>query len=209
MSMPSVGTRAGAESVLLAAGAHRLEVFAQHRHAEHQDALTHGQPPVCHKITISYKGEKETYDSYCPTQRSQTFGKQRLVITHRQADLSESAICLISHKLNWQAPGITRIRRHRGPVEVYPEEGKAEGLDQYQVRDFTARSRHIALGAVTYSLLRAAPTPPPSFTNFHVRSRRSLMARQARVSAPLRRRPSGPWRPASRPRWPRGRRSAR
>ncbi len=160
LKVPSVGTRAGAESVLLAAGAHRLEVFAQHRHAEHQDALTHGQPPVFHKITISYKGEKETYDSYCPTQRSQTFGKQRLVITHRQADLSESAICLISHKLNWQAPGITRIRRHRWPVEVYPEEGKAEGLDQYQVRDFTARSRHIALGAVTYSLLRAAPHAP-------------------------------------------------
>jgi hypothetical protein len=56
----------------------------------------------------------------------------------------------------WQAPGITRIRRHRWPVEVYHEEGKVDGLDQYQVRDFEAISRHVALVAVTYSLLRAA-----------------------------------------------------
>jgi anti-sigma-K factor RskA len=58
--------------------------------------------------------------------------------------------------LNWQAEGITRIRRHRWPVEVYHEEGRAEGLDQHQVRDFAAISKHIALVAVTYSLLRAA-----------------------------------------------------
>lgn len=48
----------------------------------------------------------------------------------------------------------------QGPVEVYHEEGKAEGLDQYQVRDFTAVSRHIALVAVTYSLLKAAQHDP-------------------------------------------------
>jgi hypothetical protein len=41
-------------------------------------------------------------------------------------------------------------------AEVYHEEGKEEGLDQYQVRDFEAVNRHIALVAVTYSLLRAA-----------------------------------------------------
>jgi hypothetical protein len=62
----------------------------------------------------------------------------------------------ISNKLKWQAAGITRIRRHRWPVEVYHEEGKADGLDQYQVRDFEAISRHISLVAVTYSLLRVA-----------------------------------------------------
>jgi hypothetical protein len=62
-----------------------------------------------------------------------------------------------SNRLIWQASGITRIRRHRWPVEVYYQEGKAEGLDQYQVRDFQAISRHIGLVAVTYSLLHAAP----------------------------------------------------
>ena len=45
-------------------------------------------------------------------------------------------------------------------MEVYHEEGKAEGLDQYQLRDFSAIQRHIALVAVVYSLLRAAQHDP-------------------------------------------------
>ena len=45
-------------------------------------------------------------------------------------------------------------------MEVYHEEGKAEGLDQYQLRDFEAIERHIALVAVVYSLLRAAQHDP-------------------------------------------------
>jgi hypothetical protein len=160
LQVPYVGTLAEDDQVLLAAGATRLEAFVRHLHAEHQHALAHGKQPVFQKITIRYKGEKETYYSYCHTHRLQHFGKQRLVINHRQADLSDSARFFISNQLHWQAPGITRIRRHRWPVEVYHEEGKAEGLDQYQVRDFTAISRHIALVAVTYSLLRAAPHDP-------------------------------------------------
>ena len=79
------------------------------------------------------------------------------MINHRHQDLSDSAIFFISNRLTWTAKGITRIRRHRWPVEVYHEEGKADGLDQYQVRDFEAIGKHIALVAVTYSLLRAAP----------------------------------------------------
>jgi hypothetical protein len=68
-----------------------------------------------------------------------------------KTDLFSSA-----NRLVWQAEGITRIRRHRWPVEVYHEEGKAEGLDKYQLRNFSAIQRHVALVAVVYSLLRAA-----------------------------------------------------
>ncbi len=107
-------------------------------------------------IKVRYKGQRETYYSYCRSHRVKNFGKQRLVINHCKEDLSDSPRFYISNRLNWQAPGITRIRRHRWPVEVYHEEGKAEGLDQYQVRDFEAIIRHIALVAVVYSLLRAA-----------------------------------------------------
>jgi len=59
-----------------------------------------------------------------------------------------------------QAAGLTRIRRHRWPVEVYHEEGKAEGLDRYQLRDFRGLERQVALVAVVYSLLRAAQHDP-------------------------------------------------
>jgi hypothetical protein len=100
-------------------------------------------------LSIAYKGAQETSYSYCNTHHIHHFGKQRLVINHRKADLSDSAASFVCHKLQWQAGGITRIRRHRWPVAVYHEEGKAEGLDQDQVRDFEAISRPIALVAVT------------------------------------------------------------
>ena len=128
--------------------------------AEHQEALQQGQPPVFQPITIPYKGASETYYSYCQTHRIQNMGKQRLVINYQQADLGDSPIYLISNRLVWQAPGITRIRRHRWSVEVYHEEGKAEGLDRYQLRDFSAIGRHVAMVAVVYSLLRAAQHDP-------------------------------------------------
>ena len=117
---------------------------------------THSGKPIFHRITIPFKGEHETYYSYCNTHRLHNFGRQRLVINYRQADLSDNPTFYISNRLIWHATGITRIRRHRWPVEVYHEEGKAEGLDKYQLRDFSAIQRHIALVAVAYSLLRAA-----------------------------------------------------
>jgi hypothetical protein len=151
-----VGTLADDDHVLLKTGSQRVDHFAEQLKQEHHAALKRGAAPIFKPITIPYKGEKEHYFSYCATHRLAGFGKQRLVINHRQADLSDSPMALIANRLAWQAPGITRIRRHRWPVEVYHEEGKAEGLDQYQLRDFQAIERHIALVAVGYSLLRAA-----------------------------------------------------
>jgi hypothetical protein len=157
LKLPYVGTLAGDNQVILKQGKERLDSFARRLKQEHFEALADGNQPLFRKITISYKGSKESYYSYCRTLRVHNFGKQRLVINYRQADLSDTPIFYNSNRLYWQATGITRIRRHRWPVEVYHQEGKAEGLDQYQVRDFQAISKHIGLVAVTYSLLRAAP----------------------------------------------------
>jgi hypothetical protein len=155
-----VGTLAENDQVLLKSGSQRLDQFAAHLKEEHLTALKQGKPPIFKPITIHYKGAKERYYSYCMTHRIASFGRQRLVINYRQADLTDNPVFYISNQLHWQAPGITRIRRHRWPVEVYHEEGKAEGLDQYQVRDFQAIERHIGLVAVVYSLLRAAQHDP-------------------------------------------------
>ncbi|MDE3090988.1 MAG: transposase, partial [Chloroflexota bacterium] len=155
-----VGTLASDDQVLRKSGPQRLDEWAEHLKAEHQAAVKHRKPAVFQPVTIHYKGEKEQYYSYCATHRIQTFGRQRLVINFREADLSDSPVFYISNNLVWQAPGITRIRRHRWPVEVHHEEGKAEGLDQYQLRDWQAIERHIGLVAVVYSLLRAAQHDP-------------------------------------------------
>ena len=157
LELPYVGTLASDDQVILKRGRLTLEEFAEQLKQEHLQAVAKGNKPVFHKIGITYKGEKETYYSYCRTHRIHNFGKQRLVINFNQSDLSGSPNFYNSNRLIWQSVGITRIRRHRWPVEVYHEEGKAEGLDKYQVRDFRAISRHIGLVAVAYSLLRATP----------------------------------------------------
>jgi len=156
LKVPYVGTLAGDDRVILSSGEQSLQTFDRHLQQEHHQTLEAGDKPLFRKLSIRYKGEKETYYSYCKTHRIHNFGKQRLVINHQKADLSDTATFFLSNRRNWQAGGITRIRRHRWPVEVYHEEGKADGLDQYQVRDFEAITKHIALVAVTYSLLRAA-----------------------------------------------------
>jgi len=151
-----VGTLADGDQVNLSTGGKTLKEFAEHLKEEHLDAIQRKAKPVFHKIGIPFKGKNEQYYSYCNTHNIHNFGRQRLVINYRQADLSDNPTFYISNRLVWQAAGITRIRRHRWQVEVYHEEGKDEGLDQYQLRDFNAIQRHIALVAVVYSLLRAS-----------------------------------------------------
>jgi hypothetical protein len=157
LELPYVGTLAKDEEVILKKGRLTLEEFAAQLKQEHRDAIAEGDKPIFHKICIPYKGKKESYYTYCRTHRIHNFGKQRLVISFTEPKLSGTPSFYNSNRLYWQSVGITRIRRHRWPVEVYHEEGKAEGLDKYQVRDFRAISRHIALVAVAYSLLRATP----------------------------------------------------
>lgn len=160
LHLPYVGTLADGDKVTLKSGQETLKDFASRLKQEHLKAVADGGQAVFQRITITYKGELETYYSYCQTHHIHGFGKQRLVINHRKADLADNPVFFISNRLVWQAAGITRIRRHRWPVEVYHEEGKAEGLDKYQLRGFSAIQRHVALVAVVYSLLRTAQHDP-------------------------------------------------
>jgi hypothetical protein len=160
LRLPYVGTLTETDEVTLKDGQATLGTFAKRLKQEHLQAVAAGGEPIFHRIQISYKGEQEVYYSYCNTHQIPGFGKQRLVINHRQADLEDNPTFYISNRLAWRAKGITRIRRHRWPVEVYHQEGKAEGLDQYQVRSFSAIERHVALVAVVYSMLRAAQHDP-------------------------------------------------
>jgi hypothetical protein len=107
--MNYVGALAEDQQVVLKTGTEKLADFAARLKQEHLDAVAHGKPPVFKPITIPYKGGKEKHYSYCVTHRIRNFGKKRLVINHRQADLSDKPTYLLSNRLNWQAPGITRI----------------------------------------------------------------------------------------------------
>lgn len=156
MELPYVGTLTASDEVLLQSGKITLADFAKQLKSEHEAALKAGNKPIFKAVKIRYKGKTEHYHSYCQTHRIPKLGKQRLVINFSQVDLTDTPVFYNCNRLRWQAKRITSVRRHRWPVEVYYEEGKAEGLDQYQLRDFEGISRHIALVAVVYSMLRAA-----------------------------------------------------
>jgi len=112
--------------------------------------------PLFGKVTIRYKNKKEVYYNYCKTHHISGYGRQKLLISYRKQDLSDTARVFISNRLQWRVQHLTRVGRHRWPVEEYHKEGKAEGLDQYQVRDWEAIEKHIALVAVIYSILQHA-----------------------------------------------------
>jgi hypothetical protein len=108
------------------------------------------------KVTIKYKGKKEVFYNYCKVHHVCGYGRQKVLISHQKADLSDTARVFICNRLHWRVQHMTRVGRHRWPVEEYHKEGKAEGLDQYQVRNKEAIEKHIALVTVVYSLLQLA-----------------------------------------------------
>jgi len=145
---------------LLLRGSKKITIsdFVKQLHEEQKTKLETGdtQKLPFTKCTIKYKGKKEVYYNYCKTHHICGYGRQKLLISHREEDLSDSAGTFIGNRLHWRVQHLTKVGRHRWPVEEYHKEGKAEGLDQYQIRDFTAIEKHIALVALVYSLLQHA-----------------------------------------------------
>src|SRR3970040_1926911 len=65
LKLPYVGTLAGSDQVNLKTGQETLEDFAARLKKEHLERLQNGGQPIFQRITIAYKGERETYYSYC------------------------------------------------------------------------------------------------------------------------------------------------
>jgi hypothetical protein len=112
-----VGTLKGDGEIVVDKGTLPLSEFDACLIERHQQALKENKKPLFKPITIKYKGEEETYYSYCRTHRIKSFGRLRLVINHQKEDLSDTPTFFISNRKKWQAEAITRIRRHRWPVE--------------------------------------------------------------------------------------------
>lgn len=131
----------------------RISGFVDQLKKEHLDE---NQPPVFKKVSFKYKGQKLVQYAYFKTHHICGYGRQKLLITCQEKDLSAPVRVFMTNALHWYVHQVSRVGRHRWPVEVYHKEGKAEGLDQYQVRDFNAIEKHIAFVALVYSLLQHA-----------------------------------------------------
>ncbi len=89
LKLPYVGTLAETDKVNVEKGQSTLKDFAEQLKQAHLQSHPSSAKPVFETIIIPYKGEQETYYSYCNTHSLPNFGKQRLVINYRQADLSD------------------------------------------------------------------------------------------------------------------------
>ncbi len=146
----------GGEEVTLADFTKRLiEQHKQHKNPENT------VEPKFFKTSVHYKGRTDTFYAYCANHKLKGYSKkQRLVISFKEKDLTDVPRYSISNRLNWFASQILRVRRHRWPVETYHQEGKEEGLDKYQLRDFGAIKTHIAFVSIAYSMLKYAKHDP-------------------------------------------------
>lgn len=82
--------------------------------------------------------------------------KQRVLISFTKEDLSDRPAIHFTNRLDWSPASILRIRDLRWPIETYHQEGKAEGLESYQVRRLKGVQTHIAIIVVAYSMLQCA-----------------------------------------------------
>lgn len=131
----------------------RVDDFAEQLKEQH---LAKPEQQLFKPIKVFYKGHHKTYYSYSKVHRLRTFSTHRLVINYQNKDLSDKPYFLIGNRHKWDATTISRIYRHRWPVEVYHQEGKAEGLEAYQLRQFEAAQKHVAFIALAYSMLQRA-----------------------------------------------------
>lgn len=118
---------------------------------------TEGDTPNFNKIKYPYRGKEQACYAYCGLHRVRGFQKkQKLVISFKKEDLTDKPRFTIVNRLDWHPSSILRNRRHRWPVETFHQEGKAEGLEKYQVRNFRAVQTYIALVMVAFCMLKCA-----------------------------------------------------
>lgn len=158
LNMAYVGSLADYQHIILAGSESiPLSEFIKRLKAQHEAKTEKNDKCRFFKTTVHYKGQTIVYYAYCATHRIKGFEKkQRLVIAFEDKDLKGTPYCSISNRMNWHASGILRIRRHRWPIETFHQEGKAEGLDEYQMRNFQGIETHIAFVSVAYTMLKCA-----------------------------------------------------
>lgn len=113
------------------------------------------------KVGYNYHGKKEQRYVYVfKAHVSQYKKKQKIIVSFTKEDASDKPLILVTNRLSWSPQGILRMWRHRWPVETYHQEGKAEGLEDYQVRNWGAIRSYIQFVAVAYSILKSVSHHP-------------------------------------------------
>lgn len=108
------------------------------------------------KQSFTYQGKKTTAYCYYFVGRVDGYNhKVKIVISFLKEDLSDKPNFIISNETGWSVSKILLTKRLRWPVEIYHQEGKEQGLEEYEVRNLKGIQTHISLITVAYSMLRS------------------------------------------------------
>lgn len=131
-----------------------LKKFVTRLREEYKEKII---PAKINLIKYPYRGKQQSCYAYCALHRVRGFKhKQKLVISFKKEDLTDKPRFTIVNRLDWHPSSILRNRRHRWPVETFHQEGKDEGLEKYQVRNFRAVQTYIAFVIVAFCMLKCA-----------------------------------------------------
>jgi len=122
-------------------------------HIAVEDLIPH--IPAAAYRSVSVAGT--TYWCFTLVVRLPTLGRVRLVISFANAELTGTAVVLVTNQRDWSAQKVIATYLRRWPVETFYQDGKGQlGLDAYRMRSAEAIGKHWCLVFVAYSFLHLA-----------------------------------------------------
>jgi hypothetical protein len=103
-------------------------------------------------------GDSKQFWVFTKVIRLKRYGRKRLVIIHKQADLHDTPCFLLTDALHWESGRVIETWSYRWASEIFHEFSKqVTGLEAAQVRTEEAVNRHLRLSCVVQSLVQRAP----------------------------------------------------
>ena len=108
-------------------------------------------PPTAYRaVTVREK----TSWTFTLAVRLPGLGTVRLVVSFKRAELTGTAVVLVTNRVDWHAQRIMTLYLHRWPIETFYQDGKTPlGLDEYRLRHAEAMGKHWCLVFVAYAFL--------------------------------------------------------
>ncbi len=103
-------------------------------------------------------GESEKVWAFTKVLRLKKYGRKRIVIMHRTADLSDEVTYFITSGISWKPPRILTTWSFRWGAELFHEFAKQSvGLEDSQCRNEESVKRHAVLCCLAQSILQSVP----------------------------------------------------
>ncbi len=115
-------------------------------------------PPTAYRaVTVREK----TSWTFTLAVRLPGLGTVRLVVSFKRAELTGTAVVLVTNRVDWHAQRIMTLYLQRWPIETFYQDGKTPlGLDEYRLRHAEAMGKHWCLVFVAYAFLPLDWLPP-------------------------------------------------